>query len=187
MDTQLGDVTSLVPADRAGDPFTLTDSPDPPSLGVGPEDPALKLVGQPEIASLSHYAPVLAGPTPIADIRGHSAVPVRPPGLSVTISAPFSGRQGLTRAKLVQREGGTARSEKSVEDGIDWLVRHQRPDGSWSLNYLEQCQAGGSPTTRSWILTPPRPVWPSCHCWAPATSTPSRAGIRIPSGAASPG
>ncbi len=143
VDTQLGDVTSLVPADRAGDPFTTTDSPDPPSLGVGPEDPDLKLVGQPEIASLSHYAPVLAGPTPIADVKSASIVPVRLPALSVSVSAPFSGRQGLTRAKLVQREGGTARSEKSVEDGIDWLIRHQRADGSWSLNYAEQCQAGG--------------------------------------------
>ena len=68
---------------------------------------------------------------------------MRLPELSSTVTAPFSGRQGLTRAKLVRREGGTARSEKSVEDGIDWLVRHQRADGSWSLNYHEQCQGAG--------------------------------------------
>jgi hypothetical protein len=30
-----------------------------------------------------------------------------------------------------------------VEDGLDWLVRHQRPDGSWSLNYFGQCRGGG--------------------------------------------
>ena len=35
VDTQLGEVTSLVTAKRAGDPFTLTDSPDPPSIGLG--------------------------------------------------------------------------------------------------------------------------------------------------------
>ena len=32
-----------------------------------------------------------------------------------------------------------------MEDGIDWLVRHQRIDGSWGLNYHEQCQGNGLP------------------------------------------
>ena len=143
VDTQLGEVTSLVTANQAGDPFTLTNSPDPPSIGLGSADTDLKLVGQPEISSLNHYAPALAGPTPLADIKAASIATVRLPQLSSTVTAPFSGRQGLTRAKMVLREGGTARSEKSVEDGISWLVRHQRPDGSWSLNYYEQCQANG--------------------------------------------
>ncbi len=38
VDTQLGNVTSLVEANRAGDPFTKNDSPDPPSLGLEPAD-----------------------------------------------------------------------------------------------------------------------------------------------------
>ncbi len=37
------------------------------------------------------------------------------------------------------------RSEKAVEDGLDWLVRHQRPDGSWALNFHGQCQGAGCP------------------------------------------
>ncbi|MGP0062091.1 MAG: prenyltransferase/squalene oxidase repeat-containing protein [Isosphaeraceae bacterium] len=149
VDTQLGEVTSLVTANRAGDPFTLTDSPDPPSIGLGPADPDLKLVGQPEIMSLNHYAPALAGPTPLSNLKAASIATVRLPQLASTVTAPFSGRQGLTRAKLVLREGGTALSEKSVEDGIAWLARHQRPDGSWSLNYYEQCQGGGCTHTQS--------------------------------------
>ena len=51
----------------------------------------------------------------------------------------------MTRAKLLRREGGTARSEKSVEDGLDWIVRHQRADGSWSLNFQDQCQGFAVP------------------------------------------
>ena len=35
VDTQLGDVTSLVPANRSGDPFTLTDSPIRPRWAWG--------------------------------------------------------------------------------------------------------------------------------------------------------
>src|ERR1700761_6910020 len=61
IDTQLGDVTSLVDAKQAGDPFTMTNSPDPPSIGLD-SDPQLKLVGQPEVPSLNHFAPAFAGP-----------------------------------------------------------------------------------------------------------------------------
>jgi hypothetical protein len=145
VDTQLGEVTSLIDANRSGDPFTTADSPDPPSLGLEPTDSQLKLVGQPEIASRTEYAPVFAGPTPLTDVKGASIVGIHLPELAANVSAPFSGRQGLTRAKLVRREGGTARSEKSVEDGLAWLVRHQRDDGSWSLNFQDQCQGPGCP------------------------------------------
>lgn len=62
VDTQLGDLTSLVAANRAGDPFTTNDSPDPPSMGLESADPQLKLVAQPEIASLAQFAPVMASP-----------------------------------------------------------------------------------------------------------------------------
>jgi hypothetical protein len=144
VDTQLGEVTSLVDANQAGDPFTLTNTPDPPSIGLD-SDPQLKLAGQPQIPSLTQFAPALAGPTPLLDVKNASIVGARFPDLAMHVTAPFSGRQGMTRAKLVQREGGTARSEKSVEDGIDWIVRHQRADGSWSLNYHEQCQGNACP------------------------------------------
>jgi hypothetical protein len=148
IDTQLGEVTSLAPANRSGDPFTIEDTPDPPSLGLAPVDASLKLVGEPQIASLTQYAPVLGAPPVLSKTDGGtsalSAV-LRLPELSANVSAPFSGRQGLTRAQLVRREGGTAKSEKSVEDGIGWLVRHQRADGSWSLNYQQQCRGDGCP------------------------------------------
>jgi Squalene-hopene cyclase C-terminal domain/Prenyltransferase and squalene oxidase repeat len=139
VDTQLGEVTSLVDAKQAGDPFTTTNTPDPPSIGLEAE-PQLKMVGTPELRSLNQFTPTFAGPSPLSDVKNATMVGMKFPELSTRISAPFSGRQGLTRAKLVQREGGTAKSEKSVEDGIEWLVRHQRADGSWSLNYHEQCQ-----------------------------------------------
>jgi Squalene-hopene cyclase C-terminal domain len=148
IDTQLGDLTSLVEADRAGDPFTREDSPDPPSLGLTSTEPELRLVGQPEIPALSQFAPSLAGPSSLSNpnVSGPSlGASIILPELSTNLTAPFSGRQGLTRARLVRREGGTAKSEKSVEDGLAWIVRHQRPDGSWSLNYSTQCQGSGCP------------------------------------------
>jgi Squalene-hopene cyclase C-terminal domain len=151
VDTQLGEVKSLVDAKQAGDPFTLTNSPDPPSLGLDP-DPLLKLAAQPEIPSLTQFAPALASPTPLLDAKNATMVGMRFPELSSHVTAPFSGRQGLTRARLVRREGGTAQSEQSVEDGLSWIVRHQRADGSWSLNYHLQCQG---------VVCPHRPVMES--------------------------
>jgi len=62
VDTQLGEVTSLTPANRSGDPFTLEDNLNPPSLGLTPADPALKLVGEPQITAITQYAPVLGAP-----------------------------------------------------------------------------------------------------------------------------
>ncbi len=139
IDTQIGEVESLVNASQAGDPFTTETTPDPPSIGFDP-DPQLKLAGQPAMRSLEQYTPRFAAPTPMIEVKNATMIGMKFPELGVHISAPFSGRQGMSRAKLVRREGGTARSEKSVEDGLDWIVRHQRADGSWSLNYQAQCQ-----------------------------------------------
>jgi hypothetical protein len=158
VDTQLGELTSLVEANRAGDPFTKNDSDDPPSMGLEPADSDIKLVGQPQIASLTQFAPAMASPImptkpnggalSLSNIRGKGPSldgMIRLPGFAESISAPFSGRDGMTKAKLLQREGGTAKSEQSVDEGLSWIVRHQRADGSWSLNYRDQCQGDPCP------------------------------------------
>jgi hypothetical protein len=144
VDTDIGDLTSLVPAKRSGDPFTQEQNLNPPSIGLEPEHSGLQMVGQPHLASLTHYAPTLAGPSPLSGTQKVDRASItgmaRLPNLATTVVAPFSGRSALTRAKMVRREGGTAKSEESVEAGLDWLVRHQQEDGSWSLNFQDHCQ-----------------------------------------------
>jgi hypothetical protein len=148
---EIADLTSLVEADRAGDPFTDADDPNPPSMGFGPDDPLLKLANQPELPGLVAFAPEAAGPAPSRELAP-SLMGVAPlPGLAANIQAPFSGRSGLDRADLVRREGGTVQSEKAVEDGLAWIVRHQRADGSWALDASEVCQSCPSQGT---ILSP---------------------------------
>ena len=158
------DLTSLTPADRAGDPFTKNQTDEPPSLSIEPPRPDDQLISQPELPSLTKFAPDLAAPelgrpSDLAPaVVGGKGSPLRrlPKNGQVTapfnlatelhadsLVAPFSGRQGATRARLVRREGGTVESEKAVEDGLDWLVRHQRVDGGWSLNYQGQCSGDG--------------------------------------------
>ncbi len=60
-------------------------------------------------------------------------------------TVPFSGRSGELKAKLVRSQGGTLESECAVELGLDWLARHQKPDGSWSLDITDECSGHGCP------------------------------------------
>jgi hypothetical protein len=48
-------------------------------------------------------------------------------------SASFLGRMGTTKQAMIDGEGGNKRSEAAVAAGLDWLARHQFPDGHWSL------------------------------------------------------
>lgn len=159
------DLTSLVPGDRAGDPFTTVPTDEPPSLSIEPPGPDDDAISQPNL-SVARFAPDFATPeltAPTTDTSLQSSTNpavarkvareglTRPlAGLTAglfadDLTAPFAGRQEMTRAKIVRREGGTVESEKSVEAGLEWLARHQGPDGGWSLNFQAQCQEGGCP------------------------------------------
>ena len=166
---RLGDeVTSLVDSDHAGDPFTRIKSDEPPSLSLEKAAPDETKVNQPEIPGLLKFGPELSSPefvperNPLLLAEGPKSKnvlklfnPNSPRGLATVISglhsedltAPFSGRGDPTmKAKLLRREGGTVRSEKAVEDGLAWIIRHQRQDGGWSLNFHSQCNGpGGCP------------------------------------------
>lgn len=162
------DLTSLAPSDHAGDPFTTIKTDEPPSLSLEPAGPEVTTISQPEVPALSRFTPDLAGPPPATetarnpDVAGAAVkrrIAVEPTGRALAavvtrlhsedMTAPFSGRGGAVRAKLVRREGGTVQSEKAVETGLDWLARHQRPDGGWALNYAGQCQGKGCPAETS--------------------------------------
>jgi len=158
------DLTSLAPADRAGEPFTAVKSDEPPSLSVEPAGPEVDKISQPEIKGLERFAPDLAGPGLARELNLSASSDAAKPGprfapgasakgLSTMITrlhaedmtAPFSGRDVATRAKMVRRQGGTVKSEKAVEDGLNWIARHQRTDGGWALNYHGQCTGAGCP------------------------------------------
>ena len=50
------------------------------------------------------------------------------------IGFALQGRdEGMKRA-LLAKYGGNARTEAAVVNGLEWLARQQRPDGSWSLS-----------------------------------------------------
>jgi hypothetical protein len=160
------DLTSLVDADHAGDPFTRIKTDEPPSLSLEPAPEDVTTINQPQFPTLPRFAPELASPEmvreralelPNAKLTPSALTAASAKGLATIVTpfhaedmtAPFAGRQEAVRAKLVRREGGTVHSERAVENGLDWIVRHQRPDGGWSLNFQGQCKGYGCPAHRS--------------------------------------
>ena len=163
----LEDLTSLVPSDHAGDPFTTLKSEEPPSLSLEPPKADETAINQPMLPDLARFTPDLAGPeltrTPdfaaSVDSAKNPRLKLAKEGaarsLSTVVSglhaedltAPFSGRDVAARARLVRREGGTVKSEAAVEAGLNWIARHQKTDGGWALNYHGQCQGGCPPET----------------------------------------
>jgi hypothetical protein len=57
------------------------------------------------------------------------------PGTLVVGKDGYQARSPAERKKSVRKAGGNAQSEKSVEDALNWLARHQNQDGSWSFSY----------------------------------------------------
>lgn len=135
------DVTSLHPDDRAGDSFTTLDSVEPPSL-----PPDLTRIDETVIAVASLPAEVRLGPDfdlspdlAAGDLAGGATSGAFARPAAGKLTSPMLGRSKVERAKLVRREGGTVQSERAVEHGLEWIARHQRDDGGWSLDTSGAC------------------------------------------------
>jgi len=53
----------------------------------------------------------------------------------INVEGLLGGRDPRARASLARSGGGTKLSEQAVDLGLDWLIRHQQPDGSWSFQH----------------------------------------------------
>jgi hypothetical protein len=132
-------LTSLTPADVAGDPWTKQTSSEFPSLSLGVTVEGTARSNQPALPAMARLGPTLTPPrvAPLMGMKLSDSVGVRYHVEDMT--APFGGRDPDMKAKLLRREGGTVESEKAVQAGLDWLARHQRPDGGWSLDCHDRC------------------------------------------------
>ncbi len=139
------DLTSLTESDHAGDPFTAVQRDEAPSLSLTAPEPDIKIVNQPELTQVTHFAPMIASRELPELPSANGLRTLITPNHAEDTTAPFSGRQGPAKAAMIRREGGTVRSEKAVQEGLAWLARHQRDDGGWSLNFHGQCLPPGCP------------------------------------------
>jgi hypothetical protein len=77
----------------------------------------------------------------------------KPGGLAKSANVPigggWEGRDRAARSRLAGSGGGTRQSEAAVERGLQWLVAHQREDGSWCFDLTNasckgMCRNSGS-------------------------------------------
>ncbi|MCY2991237.1 MAG: VIT domain-containing protein [Planctomycetota bacterium] len=58
------------------------------------------------------------------------------------VGVGFGGRGAGSRKVLVGGFGGTKQSERTVASALNWLARHQRPDGSWTFSAPAESDKG---------------------------------------------
>lgn len=61
----------------------------------------------------------------------------------------FGSRGKGHRAEILGPGGGTRASERAVGAALNWLARHQAPNGKWSLDFRHQCKGGACSGTGS--------------------------------------
>lgn len=76
---------------------------------------------------------------PLEDLSDAAKVPF--------LKGDFGGRSEAGKQTAVKRYGGTAESEKSVNSGLTWLQKIQKPDGSWSFGSVGEAGGPGSMQT----------------------------------------
>jgi len=66
--------------------------------------------------------------------------------LSQVSSVPMSSRSNEMKKKLLRKYGGNASSEAAVTQALQWLSRHQAPNGGWTFQHNLVCRnACGDP------------------------------------------
>ena len=119
---------------------TILEAPPPPAevpLEAAPNPVLLDAVAlaAPEIDSPEVVVPEPEMPVPLpeAEIRTSSARLGSEPGFRVGDDARGGLAQRGDRRRQALALGATAESENAVELALQWLVRHQRLDGSWNF------------------------------------------------------
>ncbi len=75
--------------------------------------------------------------TAIEDVEPSLDEILKPKGATELASAKllngFAGRTGDMKESLLKGYGGTAGTENAVRLGLQWVIKQQKSDGSWSL------------------------------------------------------
>jgi hypothetical protein len=77
----------------------------------------------------------------MADVAAEIAPPsVSLQTLATVTSAPLSSRSDEMKKKLLREFGGTESSEAAVTQALQWLSRHQAPNGGWTFQHNLVCK-----------------------------------------------
>jgi hypothetical protein len=109
----------------------LEHAAEPEPIGIVADNPATGLPAEPEKKGLVAKPPL---GLPVAPPQG---IPAAPP------AAIFAERTKPKTPEQLSTLGGSARSQAAVEDGLNWLARHQAYDGHWGADCV-----GAGPKSR---------------------------------------
>lgn len=113
-------------AEKLGEQVLETELQSPESMELEVVDPALSFDEKPPVDD------PFAAP-PIVDLNipdpNSSTSDVAAPAIGLALT----GRQEGSKKSLLAAYGGTATTEAAVRDGLLWLKRQQKEDGTWSL------------------------------------------------------
>ncbi len=96
----------------------------------------------PVLAAAATLAVLFSGSLAAQEPVGEPVVPWRTPQAAEPAAA-FESRQGPAMAALLAKSGGSLQTQQAVDAALDWIARHQNPDGSWFLDYHQRCRGPG--------------------------------------------
>ena len=108
---------------------------DPSVLEGGGNKDMIDPTAEKQIITAQNLPPVddpFAAPMPATEIALNgkwAASDIEAPSIGLALT----GRQVGSRNVLLGRYGGNATTESAVDKGLEWLVKQQKADGSWSL------------------------------------------------------
>jgi hypothetical protein len=129
----------MIPAEKSYDDKSAV--PDVPDTNAGGGMAAAS--NEPNLGGLGGFDVKSLGPGPA--IRGKGGVGIgvgsgTRPGTGGD-EFGFAGRNAARRKAMLGSGGGTKQSERAVAAALNWLARHQMPDGSWSIrSFNSRCK-----------------------------------------------
>lgn len=113
-------------AEKLGEQVLEDELQSPESMELEVVDPALSLSDKPPVDDPFAAPPMIDLNTPDPN---SSTSDVQAPAIGLALT----GRQEGSKKSLLAAYGGTATTEASVREGLLWLKKQQKEDGTWSL------------------------------------------------------
>jgi hypothetical protein len=105
-----------------------------------PEEPTVASVAVPDAAV--DAAPKSPVDMPAMDNLAEMLSGLNPSGMAAKgAGGTLNSRGAGVKAAMVGQQGGTKQTEQAVAAGLEWLIRHQSPDGHWSIHDMP-CKGG---------------------------------------------
>lgn len=106
------------------------------SLDMSSSAVEVEPLNEPEPVMPELPMPELEPTTVMPDLTSELTSSINPADISKSASGgEMAGRSGDMQAAMAKKYGATTESEQSVDLALEWLAKHQSPDGSWCFDH----------------------------------------------------